>query len=121
MGKLDPDDSRPPYVQVADALRTSIASGALAPGSKLSSHQVLADRYGVSVGTVKRALGELQGAGLVISRQGQGAFVRTQLPTANAVRERDVEAISRALGDLAATVSALTERVDAVERRLDAL
>jgi hypothetical protein len=32
----------------------------------------------VSVGTIKRALGELQGAGLIISRQGQGAYVRTR-------------------------------------------
>lgn len=75
---LDPDDTRPPYAQVVDALRREIEAGALQPGAKLPTHQELVSYYGVSVGTIKRALGELQGAGLIISRQGQGAFVRTR-------------------------------------------
>lgn len=75
---LDPDDPRPPYAQVADVLRRQIEQGLLAPGAKLPTHQELVSQYGVSVGTIKRALGQLQGAGLIISRQGQGAFVRTR-------------------------------------------
>jgi DNA-binding transcriptional regulator YhcF (GntR family) len=78
MASLDPDDTRPPYAQVAAALRHEIEFGVLRPGAKLATHQYLADQYGVSVGTIKRALGELQGAGLIVSRQGQGAFVRTR-------------------------------------------
>lgn len=78
MLKLDPDDTRPPYAQVVDVLRREIEQGVLQPGAKLPTHQQLVSRYGVSVGTIKRALGELQGAGLIISRQGQGAYVRTQ-------------------------------------------
>jgi DNA-binding transcriptional regulator YhcF (GntR family) len=78
MRKLDPDDLRPPYAQVVDALRSDIEDGILQPGAKLPTHQQLVSEYGVSVGTVKRAFGELQGAGLIISRQGQGAFVRTR-------------------------------------------
>jgi DNA-binding transcriptional regulator YhcF (GntR family) len=78
MSRLDPDDARPPYAQVVDALRREIEQGSMPPGAKLPTHQQLVSQYGVSVGTVKRALGELQGAGLIISRQGQGAFVRTR-------------------------------------------
>ncbi len=78
MATLDPDDTRPPYAQVVDALRQEIEQGALQPGAKLPTHQELVSRFGVSVGTIKRALGELQGAGLIVSRQGQGAFVRTR-------------------------------------------
>lgn len=78
MRTLDPDDARPPYAQLVDALRREIEEGALPPGSKLPTHQQLASQYGVSVGTVKRALGELHGADLIVSRQGQGAFVRTR-------------------------------------------
>lgn len=78
MLKLDPDDPRPPYAQVVDALRREIELGALPSGTKLPTHEQLRLHYGVSVGTIKRALGELQGAGLIVSRQGQGAFVRTQ-------------------------------------------
>jgi DNA-binding transcriptional regulator YhcF (GntR family) len=78
MAPLDPDDTRPPYAQVVAALRQEIEQGVLRPGVKLPTHQQLVERYGVSVGTVKRALGELQGAGLIVSRQGQGTFVRTR-------------------------------------------
>jgi DNA-binding transcriptional regulator YhcF (GntR family) len=78
MALLDPDDTRPPYAQVVDLLRQEIEQGVLQPGEKLPTHQDLVAQYGVSVGTIKRALGELQGAGLIISRQGQGAFVRTR-------------------------------------------
>lgn len=78
MRQLDPDDVRPPYAQVVDAIRSDIEHGVLQPGAKLPTHQQLVTQYGVSVGTVKRAFGELQGAGLIISRQGQGAFVRTR-------------------------------------------
>lgn len=80
MQELDPDDTRPPYVQVVDAVRREIEDGTFEPGGKLPTHRQLGDRYAVSVGTVKRALGELQGAGLIVSRQGQGAFVRTRPP-----------------------------------------
>lgn len=75
---LDPDDTRPPYAQVVETLRREIEQGVLAPGARLPTHHDLAAKYGVSIGTVKRALGELQGAGLVLSRQGQGTFVRTR-------------------------------------------
>jgi DNA-binding transcriptional regulator YhcF (GntR family) len=75
---LDPDDARPPYAQVVDTLRREIEQGVLPAGAKLPTHQQLGSQYGVSIGTIKRALGELQGAGLVISRQGQGTFVRTR-------------------------------------------
>lgn len=111
MQGLDPDDTRPPYAQVVDAIRQGIERGELPPGSKLPSHQELVDHFGVSVGTVKRALGELQGAGLVLSRQGQGAFVRTRLPDARAGdRPGADEDLRRVVADLAA-------RVDALERR----
>jgi len=45
---------------VVDALRGEIEHGVLPPGAKLPTHQQLVTQYGVSVGTIKRALGELQ-------------------------------------------------------------
>jgi DNA-binding GntR family transcriptional regulator len=113
MRRLDPDDTRPPYVQVAAALRAEIQAGAFAPGAPLPPHRELVDHFGVSLGTVKRALGELQGAGLVVSRQGQRAFVRT----GGSYQSDNPEP---SLAELAAALSALTDRVAAVERRLDA-
>jgi DNA-binding transcriptional regulator YhcF (GntR family) len=82
---LDPDDPRPPYAQVVDIIRREIELGVLPPGKKLPTHQEMSTFYRVSVGTIKRAIGELQGAGLVISRQGQGVFVRTRRTLLEAV------------------------------------
>jgi DNA-binding GntR family transcriptional regulator len=113
MGQLDPDDSRPPYVQVADAIRQDIADEVLKPGAKLPSHMAIAEQYGVSVGTIKRALGELQGSGFVISRQGQGAFVRTHLPDS----ARD----PHEFGELRELLARHEARLDAIERRLSDL
>jgi DNA-binding GntR family transcriptional regulator len=106
MRSLDPDDPRPPYAQLVDAIRDEIERGALKPGQKLPKHQELVAQYGVSLGTVKRALGVLQGSGLIVSRQGQGAQVRTH------PRERLPE------GELRSIVADLVRRVEALERRV---
>jgi DNA-binding transcriptional regulator YhcF (GntR family) len=73
---LDPDDPRPPYVQVASALRAAILTKKLQPGEKLPSGSQLAERYGVARMTVQTAIRELRAEGLVVSRQGSGVFVR---------------------------------------------
>jgi DNA-binding transcriptional regulator YhcF (GntR family) len=73
---LDPDDPRPPYVQVANALRAAILTKKLAPGEQLPSGPELASRYGVARATIQSALRTLREEGLIISRQGSGVFVR---------------------------------------------
>lgn len=109
MEKLDPDDPRPPYQQVSEALVAAISQGEYAPGAKLPPHHQVAADFGVSVGTVKRAFALLQQQGLIVTRQGQGAFVRTQ----PAEPTDDDELVQ-----LREAVSSLTERVDALEQRL---
>ncbi|TDP93770.1 GntR family transcriptional regulator [Labedaea rhizosphaerae] len=73
---LDPDDPRPPYVQVANALRAAILTKKFTPGDKLPSRNELAKTYNVAPMTVQNALRELREEGLIISRQGSGVFVR---------------------------------------------
>jgi DNA-binding transcriptional regulator YhcF (GntR family) len=73
---LDPDDPRPPYVQVANALRAAILTKKFQPGDKLPSRNELAKTYGVAAMTVQNALRELREEGLIVSRQGSGVFVR---------------------------------------------
>jgi DNA-binding transcriptional regulator YhcF (GntR family) len=73
---LDPDDPRPPYVQVAGSLRAAILTKTLQPGEKLPSGSQLAERYGVARMTVQTAIRVLREEGLVVSRQGSGVFVR---------------------------------------------
>jgi DNA-binding transcriptional regulator YhcF (GntR family) len=73
---LDPDDPRPPYVQVAQALRAAILTRIFLPGDKLPSRTELAKKYAVAPMTVQNALRELRDEGLIVSRQGSGVFVR---------------------------------------------
>src|SRR6266540_6958743 len=75
---LDPDDPRPPYVQIANALRATILTRTLAPGEQLPSGSELARRYGVARQTVQQAFRVLRDEGLIVSRQGSGVFVRAR-------------------------------------------
>jgi DNA-binding transcriptional regulator YhcF (GntR family) len=76
MQDLDPDDPRPPYQQVANALRAAILTRSFQPGEKLPSGPELSKRYGVARMTVQQAIRVLRDEGLVVSRQGSGVFVR---------------------------------------------
>lgn len=73
---LDLDDPRPPYQQVAAALRAAILTRKVAPGERLPSQAELSKRYGVARMTIQQALRILKDEGLVASRQGSGMFVR---------------------------------------------
>lgn len=74
--ELDPDDPRPPYQQVANALRAAILTRTFQPGDKLPSGPDLARRYGVARMTIQQAIRLLREEGLVVSRQGSGVYVR---------------------------------------------
>jgi len=67
--------AHPKYQEIADRLRTRIASGALPPGQRLPSEPDLAAEYDASRNTVRLAIALLINQGLVVSRQGLGTFV----------------------------------------------
>ncbi|WP_328544373.1 GntR family transcriptional regulator [Streptomyces europaeiscabiei] len=69
------EDSRPPYLQAAEALRDAILNGEFRPGERLPSANVLGERFGVSSSTVQNALRVLKQEGLVHSQLGRGSFV----------------------------------------------
>ncbi|MEU5793360.1 GntR family transcriptional regulator [Streptomyces sp. NPDC047813] len=75
---LDPDDSRPPYEQVASSLSAAIRTKKLAPGERLPSHNKLTELYGFARATIQRALRDLEDEGLVVSRKGSGVYVRNR-------------------------------------------
>jgi DNA-binding transcriptional MocR family regulator len=66
----------PRYRAIADSLGDDIAAGRLAPGSRLPTHRDLAERLGVTVGTVTRAYLEAARRGLLSGEVGRGTFVR---------------------------------------------
>lgn len=66
---------QPLYLQLADELREGIAAKKWQPGDLLPSETQLCRDYGVSRGTVVRALETLLREGLAQRRQGVGTFV----------------------------------------------
>jgi GntR family transcriptional regulator len=61
---------------IADDLRQQITAGRILPSERLPSEAALADRYGVSTVTLRRALAVLQREGRVEKIHGKGNFVR---------------------------------------------
>jgi DNA-binding transcriptional MocR family regulator len=72
--------SGPRYLAIADALAADVAAGRLRPGGQLPTHRDLAERLGVTVGTVSRAYAEAAHRGLVSGEVGRGSFVRNETP-----------------------------------------
>ena len=68
------------YIRVADDIAARIASGELAPGTRLRAERELATHYEVSYGTVRRAMERLREQGLIITIHGRGTFVRHSPP-----------------------------------------
>lgn len=66
----------PRYLAIADALAEDIATGRVAAGDRLPTHRELADRLGVTVGTISRAYGAAIDRGLIVGEVGRGTFVR---------------------------------------------
>jgi DNA-binding GntR family transcriptional regulator len=63
------------YVQLADDIAGRIRDGEFPRGTRLPGRQRLAAEYGVAEMTVRRALRELAGRGIVASEDSRGALV----------------------------------------------
>jgi len=63
------------WMQVADDLRAEMHSGGLRPGDKLPGEAEMANVYGVSRDTIRRATSELSEEGLLVILHGRGTFV----------------------------------------------
>ncbi|MDJ1017486.1 MAG: GntR family transcriptional regulator [Paracoccaceae bacterium] len=66
----------PKYVQTAELLIREIAAGRLADGARMKPERAMAVELGVSVGTLRKALGDLTEKGLLERVQGSGNYVR---------------------------------------------
>jgi GntR family transcriptional regulator len=78
--RVDPADPRPAFRQIADQLRDRILGGELRPGGMLPSETKLLTEFGASRSTVRHSIEVLKSEGLIETRQGRGAFVRTKHP-----------------------------------------
>jgi GntR family transcriptional regulator len=78
--------TRPLYLQVKDMLVQRIAAGAWKPGAAIPNEIELSRELGISVGTVRKALDEMEDERLISRRQGRGTFVIDQTSEEHAVR-----------------------------------
>jgi len=78
--------TKPLYLQLRDALAERIARGEWKPGSAIPNESDLAREFGVSAGTMRKALDLMEGEHLLTRRQGRGTFVNDQASDELAVR-----------------------------------
>ncbi|ATG43180.1 transcriptional regulator, GntR family [Phaeobacter piscinae] len=67
----------PLYLQISEALTREIAAGRLADGERLAPERQLAQTYGTTVRTLRKALSELEKQGMLERIQGSGNYIRT--------------------------------------------
>jgi DNA-binding transcriptional regulator YhcF (GntR family) len=122
--EIDPDSPTPPYEQLREQIARMIASGTLAPGTRLPSIRQLATDLQLAPGTVARSYRELERDRLVVPHRRHGTVVtapadrtpqaaRDQVTTAarryaTLVAQLGVDA-SEALGQVQAALERLTE------------
>lgn len=63
------------YEKLADRISAEIAHEHLPVGARLPAEREMIDIYGVSIGTVRRAVRELRERGLVVTLPVKGTFV----------------------------------------------
>lgn len=109
------------YLQLMEQIRRRIAVGDWQPGQEIPSIRALAAATKVSVITVKRAFLELEREGVLVTRQGRGTFVASNLELGRDLRRRELDehleaaaGIARELGiktqDLADRLREIVER-----------
>ncbi len=87
-GFSSPDTAGPPvanttaafsplYQQIKGFILNSLRASEWKPGEAIPSEMELATRFGVSQGTVRKAIDELAAENLLVRRQGKGTFVAT--------------------------------------------
>jgi GntR family transcriptional regulator len=112
----------PYYRQVVDQVSDLIRSGRLDPDARMPSVRELASQLLVSLITIRRAYADLEAAGLIVRRQGQGTFVASRVDRA-AVEKARADA-RRVLADALATARRLglddEELRETLEELLDA-
>ncbi len=116
-------------IGVVRLLRQEIEAGAYRLGDRLPAERQLAARFSVSRGTVRRALSELELAGLVRVRRGSGAYVASEpggnvdpvLENARPLELMDVRFALEPHTCRLAVLNAVRADFDDLERLLDAM
>ncbi|WP_313953822.1 GntR family transcriptional regulator [Accumulibacter sp.] len=76
----------PLYRQIKELIMANLESGEWGPGGSIPSESELAGRFGVSQGTVRKAIDEMAAENLLVRQQGKGTFVATHRDPGSAFR-----------------------------------
>lgn len=82
--------TRPLYLQARDAIAHRIATGAWKPHAAIPNESELAREFGVSAGTIRKALDLAEAERLLTRRQGRGTFVNDQSAAEHAARYTNI-------------------------------
>ncbi|WP_043915436.1 FadR/GntR family transcriptional regulator [Kitasatospora griseola] len=113
--------------EAIEQLREQLAAGAWPVGSRIPTEHELAERLRVGRNTVREAIRVLVHAGMLVSRQGEGTFVRSTSDPASVLRGvqrsgvRDVLEVRAALETEAARLAAERHTPDDLARMRAAL
>jgi GntR family transcriptional regulator len=112
--RLNPASGQPLYLQLMEQVRHAVEIGTLQDGDQMPGIRSLAEELIVSHNTVAKAYTELQHAGLLALRHGQGAYICA--PKLGNVRTKE---LLQAAGKVRAVVEDLHEdgfQVDEIRR-----
>ncbi|MFI0906748.1 GntR family transcriptional regulator [Streptomyces sioyaensis] len=76
--QVERDAPQPPFEQLAGILRARVRRGDWKPNRAIPSENALAEQYGLSRPTVRRAIAALADEGLVYAVSGRGTYVAEQ-------------------------------------------
>jgi DNA-binding GntR family transcriptional regulator len=100
-------------VQIADDLRAQIKDGRLRVGTKMPSQRKLAEQYQVASMTLRSALDELAGEGVITAGSTRGTFI-VKMP---GDPDPTVREIMEMLTQLIDRIDRIEGRISEIERR----
>jgi len=74
---ISPDSGGPIFKEVKRRMLSALAAGEWKPGEAVPAEPRLAERFGISIGTLRKAIDELVAENVLVRRQGRGTFVAT--------------------------------------------
>lgn len=78
------ETGKPKYQLMVERLETAVGDGEWRPGDRLPSNRELAGLFGVTIGTVSKAMSEAVRRGMVETRVGSGTYIREPRSAAGA-------------------------------------
>ena len=113
--RLNHQSGEPIYRQIVEQVKFKVASGQLKAGEQLPSIREMAKDLKINPRTVVKVYEELQFAGLVVRRQGQGVFIaESQVALPTKVRHKAIADLASRLLSEASRMGASGEEVQAI-------